>query len=222
MRSVEVAVVDCTRTVLVVDDHEIFRRGLSIALSQEPGFTVVGEAENGQQAVALFQALRPHLVLMDLKMPLMDGPEAIRAIRAIDKCARILIVTAGENREQIVRGMGAGAYGIVSKQAPRSELFEAIQVVMAIEEGSKERYLGADLIKLPALIEPSEERLTERELQVLRLVALSNSDQQIADTLGLALSTVKFHLRNINSKFGCDDRFVAVVEAIKRGFLSLV
>ncbi|KKD39584.1 MAG: response regulator transcription factor [Limnoraphis robusta] len=201
--------------VLIADDHAIVRQGLVSLLQQEPDLSVVGQARNGQEAVKMFNQHQPDVVLMDLRMPQMDGIEAITAIRAGCTNPQIVVLTTYDGDEDIYRGLQAGAKGYLLKDTEPDELFAAIRTV----------FVGKKYIPSPVgakLAERMENcQLSDRELQVIRLIVAGKSNQQISDILHISKSTVKFHVNNILSKLNVNDRTQAAIAALKRGIASL-
>jgi two-component system NarL family response regulator len=190
--------------ILLADDHPVVRQGLAAMIAREPDMAVVGEAENGREVVRQFQDFRPDVVLMDLRMPEMDGVDAILAIRELSPKARVVVLTTYDDDEDIYHGLRAGARAYLLKDAPPDELLEAIRAVHA---GHKliPSEIAAKLTDRLACPE-----LTERELEVLRLIANGKTNLAIASLLGVAEGTVKFHVNNILSKLGAEDRTQAV------------
>ncbi|HZO90836.1 MAG TPA: response regulator transcription factor [Chthonomonadaceae bacterium] len=201
--------------VLVADDHPVVRRGLALMLKYEPDMEAIGEASSGREAVALFRLHRPEVTLMDLRMPDMDGVEAITSIRAEFPAARIILLTTYDGDEDIYQGLRAGAQAYLLKDAPCEELLETIRVVYA---GHK-RIPPAVGAKLAEHMSGSE--LTARELEVLRLMAKGQSNQEIGVALCITEGTVKYHVNHILSKLAVTDRTQAVIVALKRGLASL-
>ena len=201
--------------VLIADDHPVVRTGLALMLKYEPDMEVVAEASNGREAVELYRRHRPDVTLMDLRMPEMDGVEAITAIRSQSPSARIILLTTYDGDEDIYRGLRAGAPAYLLKDAPCTEILEAVRAVHA---GQKRITLevGARLAERAGFPE-----LTERELGVLRLMVQGKSNQEIAAELSIAEGTVKFHINHILNKLNVDDRTQAVISALKRGLASL-
>lgn len=201
--------------VLIADDHPVVRTGLALMLNYESDMEVVAEASNGQEAVALYGRHRPDVTLMDLRMPEMDGIEAITTIRRESPTARIILLTTYDGDEDIYRALRAGAPAYLLKDAPFSEVLQAIRAVHAgqkhitVEVGAK----LADRAGHP--------ELTEREMDVLRLLVQGKSNLEIAADLCIAEGTVKFHINHILNKLGVDDRTQAVIAALKRGLASL-
>ena len=204
-----------TIRVLIVDDHAIVRRGLATIINRDPEMTVVAQAEDGQQAIDVFREYQPDVTLMDLRMPKMDGVEAITAICAEFKQARITVLTTYDSDEDIHRGLQAGAQGYLLKDAKPSELLNAIRT---IHRGQKyvPPAVGAKLLQRMSYPE-----LSDRELAVLRLMAQGMSNADIATTLSIGESTVKSHVNRLLSKLGVGDRTQAVIIAVKRGLVSL-
>jgi two-component system, NarL family, response regulator len=177
--------------------------------------TVIAQAEDGQQAIALFREYQPDVTLMDLRMPKMGGVEAIMAICAEFKQARIALLTTYDGDEDIYRGLQAGAQGYLLKDSKLGELLNAIR---AIHNGQKyiPPEVGAKLLQ-----RMTNPELTERELEVLRLMAQGMGNQEIGTALIIGESTVKSHVNRILSKLGVSDRTQAVITAVKRGIVSL-
>nr|MDZ8008279.1 response regulator transcription factor [Nostoc sp. DedSLP05]MDZ8103329.1 response regulator transcription factor [Nostoc sp. DedSLP01] len=201
--------------VLIVDDHAIVRKGLATIINRDPEMTAIAQAEDGQQAIAAFREYQPDVTLMDLRMPKMGGVEAIMAICAEFKQARIAVLTTYDGDEDIYRGLQAGAQGYLLKDAKPGELLNAIR---AIHNGQKyiPPEVGAKLLQ-----RMSNPELSERELEVLRLMAQGMGNQEIGTALIIGESTVKSHVNRILSKLGVSDRTQAVITAVKRGIVSL-
>lgn len=204
-----------TIRVLIVDDHAIVRNGLATIINRDPEMTVIAQAEDGQQAINSFREYQPDVTLMDLRMPKMAGVEAIMAICAEFKKARIAVLTTYDGDEDIYRGLQAGAQGYLLKDAKPGELLNAIR---AIHNGQKyiPPEVGAKLLQ-----RMSNPELSERELDVLRLMAQGMGNQEIGTALCIGESTVKSHVNRILSKLGVSDRTQAVITAVKRGIVSL-
>jgi two-component system NarL family response regulator len=201
--------------VLIVDDHSIVRQGLATIINRDPEMTVIAQAEDGRQAIDLFREYQPDVTLMDLRMPQMGGVEAITAICAEFKLARIMVLTTYDGDEDIYRGLQAGAKGYLLKDAKPNELLNAIR---SLHRG--QQYIppsvGAKLVQ-----RMSNPELSERELEVLRLMAQGMSNLEIGTALSIGESTVKSHVNRILSKLGVNDRTQAVIVAVKRGIVSL-
>ena len=201
--------------VLVADDHPVVRTGLAAVIAQEPDLLLVAQAENGERAVALFREHQPDVVLMDLRMPLVDGVEAIRRIVEEFPAARILALTTYEGDADIRRALDAGARGYLLKDMLLSDVISAIRTV---QRG--ERVIPAAVaVRLAEFPERSD--LTERELEVLQLVAKGLSNKEAARAIGRMDETVKIHLKNIFAKLGVADRTEAVTVALARGLIHL-
>lgn len=202
-------------TILTADDHPLIREGLVAVLHAEAGLQVVAEAANGEEAIEAYVRLRPDIVLMDLKMPVMDGLAATRAILAEDPEARIIVLTTYDGDEDVHRALSAGARGYLLKDMMRTEL---IGVIRAVHRGHRG-------IPAPVAARLAEHTprigLTPRELEVLRLVADGLSNAQVAVRIGRTEGTVKVHLKNILQKLDVHDRTEAVTTALRRGFIRL-
>lgn len=201
--------------VLIADDHPVVRTGLALMLKYEPDMEAVAEASNGHEAVELFRLHQPDVTLMDLRMPQMEGVEAIATIRAEFPAARIILLTTYDGDEDIYRGLRAGAKGYLLKDASCDELLEAIRVVHAGRSRIPPE-VGAKLAE-----RMSNPELSVREQEVVRLMATGKSNQEIGTALGITEGTVKFHVNNILSKLQVNDRTQAVIKALKRGIASL-
>ncbi len=204
-----------TIRILVVDDHLMLREGVRAVVETQSDLIVVGEAENGEQAIALFERHRPDVVLMDLQMPGIGGVAAIEALRASYPNARIVVLTTYAGDAQAMQALRAGAAGYLLKSAMRKELLDTIRSVHA---GGK--HLTAEVANGIAL-HAAEEMLTAREVAVLTLAAGGNSNKQIAARLGLSEDTIKGYMKVIYAKLGAADRTHAVTIAARRGIISL-
>lgn len=200
--------------VLLVDDHPVVRSGLAGLLGGESDIDVVGEADDGAQGVALAAQLRPDLVLMDLRMPGMDGATATAAITAAGT-ARVLVLTTYDTDADILRAVEAGATGYLLKDTPRDQLVDAVRAA-ARGETVLAPPLAAKLMRQVR----GGDQLTPRELEVLQLVAQGRSNPEIARELFIGEATVKTHLLHVFDKLGVDDRTRAVTVALERGILT--
>lgn len=201
--------------VLIADDHAIFRQGLATIISRDPDMKIVAQAEDGQQAIDLFREHQPDVTLMDLRMPKVDGVEAIGAIRAESKSARIIVLTTYDGDEDIYRGLQAGAKGYLLKETEPDELLNAIRTIYGGQQ-----YIPPDVgAKLAQRL--SNPELSERELAVLRSLAQGMSNADIAAALSIGEGTVKSHVNRILNKLDVSDRTQAVIVAVKRGIVCL-
>jgi DNA-binding NarL/FixJ family response regulator len=201
--------------ILVVDDHFMVRMGLSSSLNVEPDMEVIAEAGSGAAAMEAYRKHRPNLVLMDVRLPGMNGPEAVAAILREFPDACILMLSTHSGEEEIYRSLQAGARGYVLKSAMREELLRAIREVR-----SGKRYL--DPAVAPLLAERLSHRsLTSRELEVLKMVAKGLGNKEIAGALNIAEVTVKLHVSHVLEKLNVKDRTEASTVAVKRGIISL-
>ena len=201
--------------ILVVDDHPVLREGVTSMLEDRGDMIVVGEARDGAEAVEKFRALKPDVTLMDLQMPGMNGLEAIIAIRAEFPDARILVLTTYAGDVQAVRALKAGATGYLLKSSIRTEMIDAIHNV---HRGR--RHVHGDVAAEIAL-HVVDESLSDREADVLRLVAIGKANKEIARAMSLSEETVKAHLKSIFAKLDVTDRTHAVTVAARRGIIEL-
>ena len=201
--------------VLVADDHPVVRAGLGAVIAEQDDLELVAEAENGANAVALFRDHRPDVALMDLRMPVMDGVEAIRAITTEFPDARILALTTYEGDADIRRALEAGASGYLLKDMLLTEVLTAVRAV----------WRGERVIPIAVAARlaefPERSDLTEREAEVLQLVARGLSNKEVARAIGRTDETVKIHLKNAFAKLDVADRTEAVTVALTRGLIHL-
>jgi DNA-binding NarL/FixJ family response regulator len=208
--------------VLIVDDDDLIRAGLRAILDAEPDITVVGEAADGAGVVPAAVRLRPDVVLMDVRMPAVDGIQATRLLmERMTAPPRVLVVTTFENDEYVYEALGAGASGFLLKRSRPQQIVDAVRVVARGDS----LLFPAAVRRLAAAYGPARERLpgvrlTEREGEVLRLMADGRSNAEIAADLVLGLETVKTHVGNVLTKLGVRDRTQAVVAAYRSGFIS--
>jgi len=202
-------------TILTADDHPLIRDGLAAVLRAESGLQVVAEAANGEEAIEAYERLRPDIVLMDLRMPVMDGLAATRAILAEDSNARIIVLTTYDGDEDIHRALAAGARGYLLKDMMRTELLNVIRAVHRGQRGIPGPVAARLAEHTPRI------GLTPRELEVLDLVARGLTNAQVAERIGRTEGTVKVHLKNILQKLDGKDRTEAVTTALRRGFIRL-
>lgn len=223
--------------IVVADDHDLVREGFMRMLSREPGFEVVGEAENGRQALDLARKLLPDLVLMDVRMPDMDGLAATRAIKQETPRVSVLVVTTYDSPDYLLEAIEAGAAGYVLKDTRKSQLINtvrrvlegdsplnqelAMQLIRDLAVGSRERSAESPPVQSQKRSgATSLEALTPREIEVLRLLARGMSNPQIAEELFISRGTAKIHVQRIISKLGVSDRTQAAVRAIELGLVE--
>lgn len=207
--------------LLIADDHPVVRAGLAGLLSDEPGFEVVAEASDGDEAVRLTAATRPDVVLMDLRMPRVDGVAATARIAGGEAgvpAPRVLILTTYETDDQILAAIEAGASGYLLKAAPQAEIVAGIRSVAAGQSALSPAVAVRLVERMRQPDQPGV--LTVRETEVLRLVATGHSNKQVAAALGIGESTVKTHLLKVFEKLGVADRTRAVTLAMERGLLN--
>ncbi len=201
--------------ILIADDHPIVCEGLASLINRRPDMLVVAEAHNGQEAIELFRQHKPDLILLDLRMPGIDGIEACRAIHAEDPTTRLIILTTYDDDEALSQARQAGAATYLAKDAPRQELLACIR---AVHQGE-----GSFPETLPSLLAEGKSTivLTSREREVLQLLGEGKSNREISAALTIAEGTVKLHLNNIFGKLDVNSRVEAVTLALKRGLLRL-
>jgi DNA-binding NarL/FixJ family response regulator len=212
--------------ILIVDDQSLFREGLRTLLSVQPDFEVLGEAGNGEEALRLSVQLQPTVVLMDLRMPVMDGVTATRRLHdALPNC-RVIVLTTFDDEDLVFDGLRAGAVGYLLKDVSSEKLFEAIRAAARGEYfllPSITSKVMAEFSRLsrmaPAHVQTLAEPLSPREMEILRMVATGASNRDIAETLVIAEGTVKNHLTNILGKLNVKDRMQAVLKAREFGLI---
>jgi two-component system NarL family response regulator len=201
--------------VLIADDHPMMREGIAATLQVQGDMDIVGLAANGEEAIAQFARHRPDVSLLDLQMPVKDGLEAIVGIRALHPDARIVVLTTFSGDARVIGALKAGAKAYLLKDVPGDELAETVRRV----------YTGSSVIARIAQQEVDDHRpadkLSARELDVLRLAANGNSNRAIGEILSISEPTVKTHMSTILVKLGASDRTHAVTLALKRGYISL-
>jgi DNA-binding NarL/FixJ family response regulator len=202
--------------LLIVDDHPVVRDGLCSMFAQDPEFEVLGEAADGAEAVHLAQSLRPDVILMDLRMPGMDGVSAIRELAQRASGSRVLVLTTYDTDSHVLPAIEAGATGYLLKDAPRDELLRAVR---AAARGEAVLAPSVAAVLMSRVRRPSPGPLSPREVEVLQLVAAGATNREAAAKLFLTEATVKSHLLNIYAKLGVNDRAAAVTEAFNRGLL---
>lgn len=201
--------------ILTVDDHPVVRQGIAGMVALESDMTLVGEACNGREAIQQFRTHRPDITLMDMQMPEMNGFDALIAIRTECPDARVIMLTTYTGDVQILRALRAGAQGYLLKSTLHRDLLETIRAVHA----------GKKALSPEASYEiaqhGTDDALTPREIDVLRLIAAGNSNKRVADKLSIGEASVKSHVENILSKLGANDRTHAVTIALRRGIIEL-
>jgi DNA-binding NarL/FixJ family response regulator len=202
-------------TVLIVDDHEVVREGLRLSLSRAPHVRVIGEAADGANAIALVERRRPDVVVMDVRMPGMDGLEATKEIMKQVPDAAVLIFTAFSERSLLARGLESGAKGYILKEAPHDTLLRAIERV-----AKGEGYVDPAL--MPAFLAGKDQAdlLTPREREILQLLADGMSNAEVASKLFISQETVKSHVRHILAKLEADSRTHAVAIALRESIID--
>ncbi len=209
-----------TIRILVADDHPIVREGLRAVLGTQPDFEVVGEAGDGGEVVRQVAALRPDVVLLDLEMPGVDGVEALRRLRASGAEVRAIVLTAFDTDERILSAVQAGAQGYLLKESPRQEIFNAVRTVHS--GGSLlQPVVASRLLRQVRRGASSQEALTPRETEVLRLLAQGLLNKEIADRLSISERTAKFHVSSILGKLGAGNRTEAVTLAAQKGIIKM-
>jgi DNA-binding NarL/FixJ family response regulator len=201
--------------VLTVDDHSLLRKGIAALVNAEPDMKLIAEASNGQEAIESFRLHRPDVTLMDIQMPSFNGIEAIARIQSEFPDARIIVLSTYTGDAQVVKALRAGARAYILKGHVHRELLETIR---AVHGGQKKipPDIAAELAE-----HATDDELTQREIDVLRLIAAGNSNKLIADHLSIGEATVKSHVTNILSKLGANDRAHAVTIGLKRGIIEL-
>ncbi len=202
--------------LLIVDDHPVVRDGLRGMFANADGFEVVGDAANGRDAVERAVVLRPDVILMDLRMPVLDGVGAIKELADRDIESRVLVLTTFDTDSDVLPAIEAGATGFLLKDAPREDLLRAVRAAFG-GEAVLSPSIGARL--LDQVREPDRDAVSQRELEVLRLVALGSSNREVAEVLFISEATVKTHLLHIYAKLGVNDRAGAVGAAYQKGLL---
>ena len=221
---------DETKRLILADDHHLLRRGFRSLLSNEPGLEVVGEASNGLQAIEMCRYLKPDLILMDVRMPEMDGITATRRIKNEQPGVGVLMVTMHENPDYLFEALDAGAAGYVLKDAPADRLISAVHRTLNGESPLNQelatlllRRLADEKLRMLHLDAknnnvPSVGALTPRETEVLALLTTGQTNQQIAESLNISKGTAKVHVERIIRKLEVSDRTQAAVRAIELGF----
>lgn len=211
--------------ILIVDDHELVRRGLRSMIDLEEDLQVLGDASSGREAIERARELQPDLVLIDLKMPGMSGAQACRSIKAVAPNTRVLILTGVDAEHEVMAALESNVDGYILKDAPSEELIRAIHVISAgqayLQPSITKRVLrrisaGAD--PQPPMLPP---QLTPRELDVLRLMATSRSNKEMAESLSVTEETIRSHIKSILGKLHQPNRMQAVLAALRMGMIEL-
>ena len=204
-------------TILIVDDHPVVRDGLRGIFTGDVRFEVVGEAANGAEAIAVAEARQPDVVLMDLRMPEVDGVTAITELTRRGVAARVLVLTTYDTDSDVLPAIEAGATGYLLKDAPREELFRAVE---AAARGQAVLSPAVATRLMGQMRAPTSDVLSGRELEVLGLIARGSTNREAAEKLFISEATVKTHLLHIYAKLGVKDRAAAVAVAFERGLLG--
>jgi DNA-binding NarL/FixJ family response regulator len=220
-------------TIIVVDDHPLFRQGVVNTLSLEPGFKIVGQTENGAEALMMIRTLHPNIAVVDINLPGMNGQQITHQVVQDKLSTRIVLLTAYDDREQIIHAAWAGAAAYCAKDIHPARLIQAVKEVImgkyvienqVFNQNEFEIWLDQEMEKARHLYsEPGSpfHPLSEREAEVLTCVVKGMSNKEIATSLGISHQTVKNHVTSILRKFGVEDRTQAVVFALKRGWVKI-
>lgn len=205
--------------VLIAEDHPLMRQGLSVVMDAYDDLVLVGEAENGEQAVRLAQTLKPDVIVMDIQMPGKDGISAIQEINRMDLNIRILVLTSYQDDDKVFQAIKAGATGYILKETHSEKLVEAIRLVQLGEVALPPTIVRKLMqeIKQPPNLPTTEEVLTAREIDILRYLARGLSNQEIAEEVGISVTTVATHVRNILGKLHIANRTQAALYAMEQG-----
>jgi DNA-binding NarL/FixJ family response regulator len=204
--------------LLITDDHPVVRDGLKSMLAAQPDFDVIGEAANGEEAIRQAEILKPDVILIDLRMPVMDGVTAISRLRMSSPNVHILVLTTYDSDADILRAIEAGATGYILKDAPREELFRAVRFT-----AQGQSYLSPSVATrlMGHMRSPAGEMLSPREVEILQFVATGLSNKEIAGKLQISETTVKSHLLHIFAKLQVNDRTQAVTLAVQKGIIQI-
>lgn len=220
--------------VLIVDDHPLFRSGLKSVLELDSAIQVVGEAQDGQQALEMARELEPKVILMDVNLPLVNGLQATRELSAQKSSAAIIILTAYHDDEQMLHAIRAGAYGYFPKEVAPTELLNAIRTVSSGQYAINDQVLAKPQVaswlisqfeSMQSTMDDAPEEafrsLSAREMEILKLITRGLSNKEIAKALGISRQTVKNHMTSILRKLAVNDRTQAAVYALRRGWIRL-
>lgn len=220
-------------TIIAVDDHPLFRQGVVDILSLEPGFKIIGQAQNGNDAVSLIRDLTPMVAVVDINLPGINGQQVVHQIIQENIPTRVLLLTAYDDHDQVINSAKAGAYAYCAKDVDPQHLIHAIKEVangryvyenLIMNSQEFNSWLSAEMEKNGNPLSPPGiplPPLTNREMEVLAWVVKGNSNKEIASNLNISQQTVKNHVTSILRKFGVEDRTQAVVYALKQGWASL-
>jgi DNA-binding NarL/FixJ family response regulator len=206
-----------TISLVIVDDHPVVRDGLRGMFTGDPRFEVLGEAADGAEAIAAGERLEPDVILMDLRMPGVDGVTAIAELAKRGVPSRVLVLTTYDTDSDVLHAIEAGATGYLLKDAPRDELFRAVE---AAARGQAVLSPAVATRLMGQMRQPASEPLSQRELEVLGLIARGSTNREAAAQLFISEATVKTHLLHVYAKLGVNDRAAAVATAFERGYLS--
>jgi DNA-binding NarL/FixJ family response regulator len=210
--------------IMIADDHDLARAGLKNMLSGEQGLDIVGEATNGEEAVRLCRELQPNLILMDVRMPIMDGLAATREIKKVSPRTAVVMVTMYEDENYLFEALKAGAAGYLLKDQTQREVVRTVRQVLRGESllnpTVSNQLLRRLISEVTAPSEPTSKRLTTREIGVLKLIAQGKTNAEIARDLNISPGTVKVHVERIISKLGVSDRTQAAVRAVAMGLVT--
>jgi DNA-binding NarL/FixJ family response regulator len=204
-------------SLLIVDDHPVVRDGLRGMFTADPRFEVLAEAGDGAEAIAAAEKLRPDVILMDLRMPRTDGVTAIKELSKRGVPSRVLVLTTYDTDSDVLPAIEAGATGYLLKDAPRDELFRAVE---AAARGQAVLSPAVATRLMGQMRQPASEPLSQRELEVLELIARGSTNREAAKQLFISEATVKTHLLHVYAKLGVNDRAAAVATAFSRGYLT--
>lgn len=204
-------------TLLIVDDHPVVRDGLRGMFTADPRFEVLGEAGDGAEAIVVGERLQPDVILMDLRMPKTDGVTAIKELAKRGVPARVLVLTTYDTDSDVLPAIEAGATGYLLKDAPREELFRAVE---AAAQGQAVLSPAVATRLMGQIRQPASEPLSQRELEVLELIAKGSTNRDTAKQLFISEATVKTHLLHVYAKLGVNDRAAAVATAFSLGYLT--
>lgn len=208
--------------VLIADDHPIVREGLSVVINSQPDMRLVGQAADGKQAILLFKELKPDVIVMDLKMPGMNGLSAIGEIKKLDQKTPVLVLTSFTDDDMVIAAIQSGANGVMLKDMPPEQLLAAIREVARGQNTLHPMVAQKLMLRIQRSAAPdfSEKSLTHREIDVLKCLAEGQSNREIAMKLSISTRTVTTHVRNILDKLELDNRTQAALYAVEHGIVK--